>query len=413
MNSEELRNILSLPEGLKLDFKREYHLDRKAIPDGVNKEDWIRYVNGQWDELTKDVIALTNGNVGVSNDLARLVIGVTDKKQEGSMRPLSDTSYLKLTDQQILAVVNSRCEPAITSLAFEQIDLDGKMISVITIPPSRYLHECSRDLEVTKGEFDAVGGFRLLPAKKTYTRYTAFIRKGETTSPASNFERRKLEEDKRFHLLAVNEAVKSELIQNLQVLMYKHGSLGKLIDLVKAWSRCKAKYTFELGKDLRMERGEALFCLLLLMTVSYAVSRLRTQFLDEAITSKHYLEFDVLTGRYTPSDFLNTMMTLQEEMRRLTSYEDVSGRVVRWIEATKSSGFQIGDTDALMAGAIFNTYTNIMTLSTALLKFLLGFDVDFSSIRVLEPAVNESMQEEIKKEEVTYEDVMEWLSVEH
>jgi len=135
MTSDELRNIMRLPEGLKLDFKREYHLDKRTVPDGANKQDWTKYVNGQWNELTKDIIALTNGNVGVSNDAARLIIGAGDKKQDGSMRPLFDTSYLNLSEQQILATINNKCEPAIASLVFEQIDLDGKLISVITIPP--------------------------------------------------------------------------------------------------------------------------------------------------------------------------------------------------------------------------------------------------------------------------------------
>lgn len=413
MDSDELKNILRLPEGLKLDFKCQYHLDRRTVPDGVNKHEWIKYINGQWDELTKDIIALTNGNVGVSNDAARLIIGAGDKKQDGSMRPLFDTSYLNITDQQILATVNSKCEPAIASLLFEQIDLNGTIISVITIPPSRYLHECSRDLEVTKGEFDATGRFILRPTKKTYTRYTAFIRKGETTSPASNFERRKLEEDKRFHLLAVNEGIKSELTQNLQVLLYKNSTSEKVIDLVERWSEYKIKYTFELHKDLHMEKHEAFVCLLILMTVSYAVSKLQTQFINEAVTSRHYLEFDVLTGQYVSSKFLTTLMKLQEETRRLTSYKDVSDRLVRWIEAMKSGTFQIGDADALMAGGIFNTYTNVVKLSTALLQFLLGYVVDLSSVEILDPAVNEDMREKLKREKVTYEDVMTWLTTEH
>ncbi|MDP9314404.1 MAG: ATP-binding protein [Chloroflexota bacterium] len=124
MNTTELQLILSQPEGIKLDFKREYKLG-KTPPNGTDTQKRRNYVNGQWDEFIKDIIALTNGNVGTAYQVGRLVIGVDDKISSDGTRQLYDTSYMQLTSQQIMAKVNSACEPPIADLYCEPVAVDG------------------------------------------------------------------------------------------------------------------------------------------------------------------------------------------------------------------------------------------------------------------------------------------------
>lgn len=196
MTPQELRKLLRLSEGLKLDFKREYKLQAK-VPDGVDRQLWSQYIAGQWDELIKDILALTNGNFGTVKNTGFLIIGVDDKLTANGTRQLYDSSYLEITSQQILTKVNSTCYPPIPQLNCDFVQLDSCKICVISIPPSPHVHETTRQLEITKGYFDSSGKFTLnTKATKTYTAHTAFIRRGEDIFPATNEERRKLEEEK-------------------------------------------------------------------------------------------------------------------------------------------------------------------------------------------------------------------------
>ncbi|MCY7277785.1 MAG: putative DNA binding domain-containing protein [Phormidesmis sp. CAN_BIN44] len=195
MTPEELYRILALQEGLKLDFKREYKLNSQP-PAGVNKQEWKKLVNGQWDELIKDVIALTNGNSGTVGQEAFLVVGVDDKPDSTGIRPLYDTSHIQITRQQIMAKVNDACDPPIPEILCERVELSGKTILVIRIPSSPHLHETKRQLNIVKGSFDSTGKLADLREDKTYTAHTAFIRRGEDIFPATNAERSALQREK-------------------------------------------------------------------------------------------------------------------------------------------------------------------------------------------------------------------------
>jgi HEAT repeat protein len=177
MGERELRELIAQPEGLKLDFKRGYKFNH---PDqNVRK--------GQWDEFIKDVLALINGNVGVADQSAYLVIGVGDELHSDGTRDLFDTRGLGLTGRLILDKVNSACRPPLPDILYEVVELDGKEIIVVTTPPSPYLHETTRRLE-SVGE----KGHRVL-----YSENTVFIRRNEEIHPASETERRALDAEKK------------------------------------------------------------------------------------------------------------------------------------------------------------------------------------------------------------------------
>jgi hypothetical protein len=128
-----------------------------------------------------------------------------------STRQLYDTSYLGITRQQIMGKVNEACSPKLVDLYCEYVILDGHQICVIKIPPSPYIHETNRQLEIFQGKFDDTGKLRqLIKSPKTYTPHTAFIRRGEDIHPATNDERRKLDEEKK--LLFTEENLESSKI---------------------------------------------------------------------------------------------------------------------------------------------------------------------------------------------------------
>lgn len=197
MTPTELRDLLSQREGLKLDFKREYHLSKKPPPD-VNEKDWAKLVNGQRHELIKDILALTNGNVGTAEEPGYLIIGGDDDKylQLDGTRPLFDMRHLQLTSSGILQMVNEACYPPVPDILCEGIELDGKIVVTITIPPSPHVHETSKPLNCVGGTIDRLTGRLSVSEGKPITARTAFIRRVDGVYPASEAERRALAADK-------------------------------------------------------------------------------------------------------------------------------------------------------------------------------------------------------------------------
>src|SRR5438309_11562100 len=112
MTPEELRYLLSQSEGLKLDFKREYHLD-KTPPPGIDGQLWTKFVAGQRHEFIKDILALTNGNVGTADQPGYLIIGAGDDKliQPPEERPLFDTRSFQISSSDVLQLINAACHP--------------------------------------------------------------------------------------------------------------------------------------------------------------------------------------------------------------------------------------------------------------------------------------------------------------
>ena len=180
MDSNELRKLIAQKEGLKLDFKREYRSD--------DPNQKVR--SGQRDEFIKDVLALTNGNVGVADQPAHLIIGVGDELRPDGSRELFDARRLEHTARSILDSLKSGlavCHPPLPDFVCEIVELDGKEILVITIPPSPHLHETARTLQI----IDASGKLTRYPES------TMFVRRSEGTYPASEAERRAIVAEKK------------------------------------------------------------------------------------------------------------------------------------------------------------------------------------------------------------------------
>jgi hypothetical protein len=175
MNEQELMQLIVKSEGASLDFKRKpYSLD--VIDIDIKKR--------QRDELIKDVLALANGNSVTVGDTSYLIIGADNKLDTTGNRKLFDVKEHKITSQRILSLVNSACEPPLQDVFCENIEIDGTTLLVITIPPSPYVHETTRELEPQSGKFN---------------EYTVFVRHNEDNRIASAKERENLLQLKSFH----------------------------------------------------------------------------------------------------------------------------------------------------------------------------------------------------------------------
>jgi predicted HTH transcriptional regulator len=137
MERERVEQLLTQPEGPTLDFKQEwYHLSHSS-------HDVRRF---QRDELVKDIIALANGSATTAGETAYLIIGADDAIGPNGRRELYDVSDPLPSRRELLDKINSACAPALEDLRCEAMEIAGKRLLVIAIPPSPHLHETTREL---------------------------------------------------------------------------------------------------------------------------------------------------------------------------------------------------------------------------------------------------------------------------
>lgn len=175
MDQQEALKLLSRPESETLEFKREGYLlnhgDRKVK-------------SRQRDEMIKDILALANGSTITAGETAYLIIGADEIISENSQQTLYDIGDYQLDSTRILNIVNAACEPAIESITSETVEINGKMLLFVTIPPTPHLHETTR---------------MLVPKSGRFHEYSVFVRQGEGIHLASQKERETILRMKRFH----------------------------------------------------------------------------------------------------------------------------------------------------------------------------------------------------------------------
>lgn len=127
-----------------------------------------KWVDSERDELIKDILGLANGNSRIVKKNKYLIIGADDNRFDvDGMRQLQDVDYKVPTQSEITKWVNDSCTPAVVGIETMMVEVKGKRVYVISIPPTFELHETTRDL------------------KNKYHKHTVFMRQDEHTRPAS------------------------------------------------------------------------------------------------------------------------------------------------------------------------------------------------------------------------------------
>jgi tetratricopeptide (TPR) repeat protein len=196
VTAEELQKLLQNPKGKKVIFRREYILNPVA-PQGTEQSLWDQFVEGQWQAMVRDILALANGNIKTTNKTGWLVIGADREVNTAGERDIFDTSHIQLYERQILEKVNQFSDPPLQDVDIEAVEIDGKQLQVIIVPKSPFVHETSAQLMLSTGIFDeSDGSLRAVDPGEVYSARTVFMRRIEGISPASQAERRKLVEEK-------------------------------------------------------------------------------------------------------------------------------------------------------------------------------------------------------------------------
>ena len=114
MDRNELTRLIYSDEGPKLDFKRQ---------------SWNLDANEGKGEFIKDILAMTNA----FGDNGYLIVGVVGDERE---RPLESIENQGLSEERLQQIIKEYVEPPI-EFVYEEITFYGKVIGVITIPPSQ------------------------------------------------------------------------------------------------------------------------------------------------------------------------------------------------------------------------------------------------------------------------------------
>jgi len=141
---EELNSLIEEWENAKVDFKREWYWND-------NMPNHIKEV--QKNELVKDLIALTNGDVYSTNKTAYLIIGIDDETKEFYEFDKSVVLPLDKLKQQLLTLLNNYVQPEFLALEVELLD----EVLIISIPPRGSLISLSKDLKLKNNNTDKKG----------------------------------------------------------------------------------------------------------------------------------------------------------------------------------------------------------------------------------------------------------------
>ncbi len=129
VDAEELERLLQKPKGKKVVFRREYIVDPIA-PEGTEQQVWNQMVEGQWQALVRDILALANGNIKTTNKTGWLIIGADEAVNADGEREIYDTSHIHLYEGQILEKVNQYSDPPLYDVDLEKVEIDEPNIMI-------------------------------------------------------------------------------------------------------------------------------------------------------------------------------------------------------------------------------------------------------------------------------------------
>ena len=135
MTREELNSLIDQWENAKVDFKRQWYWNEN-MPNNIKETNK--------NELVKDIIALTNGDVYSTDKTAYLIVGIDDESREIYNFDKSTILPLDKLKQQLLTLLNNYAQPEFLSLDIELVD----EVLVISIPPRGSLISLSKDLKL-------------------------------------------------------------------------------------------------------------------------------------------------------------------------------------------------------------------------------------------------------------------------
>jgi hypothetical protein len=145
-------------------------------------------------------------------------------------------------------------------------------------------------------------------------------------------------------------------------------------------------------------------------------NKLSSRFIDEALSSGHFLEYDNNKNAYKPSILSERLFQLRDKIEHVQTMIKGSGQITNYLLAKYSSladlekDISIPNQDIIIPMSISNCQEDIVNLSIGIYKALEGNEsfLDTIQLNPLSPLPLDT--EKLKNELVTREEIIEWLS---
>ena len=267
-----------------------------------------------------------------------------------------------------------------------------------------FLHEVGRIDEMKR----AIVGKTALPVGNWIHPFSTFGDIVETLSTVLN-TRRNLSN------IALITNLRRELLSNLTQLTTKHKD--NEITFKTGWGDSARRFYSGGVRDTSTMPARSLFLLSVYLVLKASAKLLSTQFIDQALSSGVFLEYDFQTSSFKSSAIHEALIQLKDNIRMLKTFDEglLHDEQIKFISRfSKSNSDQnitISNEEIFMHVVCHDCEQNVASLCIAILK---AIDEDAGALTNLNLNPLNPSQEEIervKAERTTIEEIAAWIKV--
>jgi len=401
MDENFIIELINRGEDPTLEFKVNLAVSQEC-PIDIKEDVWKKYMDGVWGELIRDICALANRNLGFTKRVSYLVIGVPDSFNKSRNNQINDTKNLKLDKDELLQKVNGAISPPLPNLNLYKVRIFEKEVTVIEIPPTPYLHETTKTLSVY-----AKPNSQKLELKKSYSKFTAFVRQGQEVEPIASGLREAIQKEKELSNLGVIENLKHEILSNLQLLILKRS--GQILSIDDDCNLVRNGINPDLfHPTIDHKAANALINWVFLFG---RIRILDVRFMNYVINSGFFMSYSSNIMNAERSKILEFMIILTSKINKLltTDFQNLAPQILVELGSYLRDKDQSINPDYFhrAIGGLFELQ-DIIKLFSHIYAYLNGDKNAFDHIQLNPPSHINGMGEKIKAEILSLSECEEW-----
>jgi hypothetical protein len=299
----------------------------------------------------------------------------------------------------------------------KQRELSEAEVEAITKHPSSFVNDAEATFSFLRevGRIDemkqAMAGKANLPIANWIHPFSSFQDIADTLSTILNTKRS-------LSTIALITNLKRELLSNLSRLTSKNKK-GEVNVHTVFGDFARSQFKGDL-KDSSLMPARYIKWLGMYGIFGASGRKLSTQFIDQALTSGAFLEFDFNLNSYKIGVFHNALFQLKENINHLKDFSDgyVHERVIAFLtkyapknnpSVNSEGNLTISNEDLLPIFACLDCEQNVSALCIALLKALEGNNDKLFSLKLNRSNPSEVQATKIEAESTTVEEIEAWL----
>ncbi|MDQ1638826.1 MAG: hypothetical protein QOF62_2165 [Pyrinomonadaceae bacterium] len=293
-----------------------------------------------------------------------------------------------------------------------QAELSPSDVDAIANHPSKFVNEAETAFdflnEISRGDemARAIQGKGERPIGNWINTFTYFQDIVETLRTEFNIS-------ESLTKIALMENLRRELLANLTHLtMHYKGEVHANADFYASAARRSISGNLDSSSIMP---GRYLKWLVMYFVVAGSGEKLSTQFVDQALTSGEFLEYDRSLNVYKSGVVNNSLVQLRENTDRLRSLSRIlNSRVDTLLEKfrpymKREENISVNNNDLLTPLAVADCELSIVNLSVALIKALDGDYEKLEKVRLYPSTPFAIEAEKIEKEAVSIDEIANWI----